>query len=263
VRPWLLGIAHLRVANELRRRSRRPRVQPDPLGIHLASVPDPEPDPSELAWREERRRALRAALAELPRAQRQAVGMAYAQGLSHSEVAGALALPIGTAKTRIRSGLRKLRDNLAPTIGVAGLFVLILVLGERLRTNASTRALDERALRLVVDSEVQPVRMEAARGLPAAVHGTYRGHSGTELAVVTLSNLPPAPAGRTYQAWVQVDGRWISLGTARPDASGNPRLLLIAEDPALAGRPERLEVTLEPEGGSVGPTGPLVMEWSG
>ena len=42
-RAWVLRIAHLRVLNELRRRGRRPRVEPDPEGLCLASVPEPGP----------------------------------------------------------------------------------------------------------------------------------------------------------------------------------------------------------------------------
>ena len=39
VRPWLLQIAHFRIANELRRKSRRPQIQADPEGEKLASIP--------------------------------------------------------------------------------------------------------------------------------------------------------------------------------------------------------------------------------
>ena len=44
VRPWLLQIAHFRIANELRRRSRRPQIEPDPEGERLAGLADPSPD---------------------------------------------------------------------------------------------------------------------------------------------------------------------------------------------------------------------------
>jgi hypothetical protein len=49
------------------------------------------------------------------------------------------------------------------------------------------------------------------------------------------------------------------LGDAIPDASGHARR--IAEHPALASRPDRLEVTLEPETGGMTPSGPVVIAW--
>src|SRR3954470_8054685 len=51
-RAWVLRIAHLRVLNELRRRGRRVRFEPDPEGLRVGSVPEPGPGPPEEAWRE-------------------------------------------------------------------------------------------------------------------------------------------------------------------------------------------------------------------
>ena len=63
--------------------------------------------------REEGGRAL-AALAQLPRRQRDAVLLAYGRGLSAAEIADASAVPLGTAKSRLRLGLQKARESLAP-----------------------------------------------------------------------------------------------------------------------------------------------------
>jgi hypothetical protein len=56
----------------------------------------------------------------LPPTQRRAVDLAFFEDLTHEQVATELHLPLGTAKTRIRSGLRQLRANLAGARGVAG-----------------------------------------------------------------------------------------------------------------------------------------------
>ena len=113
-RPWLLQIARFRILNELRRRRRHPRLQPDPDGLLLAGLPDHGPGPEELAWRESLRPVMRSACKELPRSQRQAVDLAFFKDLSHQEVAAELRIPLGTVKTRIRIGLRKLRGKLTP-----------------------------------------------------------------------------------------------------------------------------------------------------
>ena len=62
----------------------------------------------------ERRRYVQQALALLTAEQRQAIALAYFFGLSQSEIAEQLQLPLGTVKTRIRLGMIKLRDALAP-----------------------------------------------------------------------------------------------------------------------------------------------------
>ena len=60
----------------------------------------------DLAQRQQR---IRRAMAQLPAEQKQALGMAFFQGLSHPEIASTLGEPLGTVKTRIRLGMQKLR----------------------------------------------------------------------------------------------------------------------------------------------------------
>lgn len=63
---------------------------------------------------QERRRYVQQALAVLTEEQRQAIALAYFYGLSQSEIADKLQLPLGTVKTRMRLGMIKLRETLAP-----------------------------------------------------------------------------------------------------------------------------------------------------
>ena len=57
--------------------------------------------------------SVHAALAALPTEQREAVRLAYFQGLTHSEIARQLGIPVGTVKTRLRLAFDKLRVSLA------------------------------------------------------------------------------------------------------------------------------------------------------
>ena len=261
LRPWLLQIAHFRILNELRGRSRRPQLAPDPDGEQLAALADPDPGPAAAAWTEYRRAAVRRALEILPPAQRQALGLAFFDELTHEQVADVLELRLGTAKTRIRTGLLKLREQLAPMMAVLALVLMagLASLLHQQRSDQGAIALDERALDLVTSSDVKPIRLEAAPGVPAETHANYRSRPGTPLAVLSLSKLAPAPAGQVYQAWLRHEGAWVSLGVAVPDADGKARI--VAQGPALAAPAEALQVTLEPALGSTAPSGPLVIAW--
>jgi len=261
LRPWLLQIAHHRILNELRRRSRRPQLAPDADGEQLAALSDSDPGPAAAVWSEYRRSAVRRALELLPPAQRQALGLAFFDELTHEQVADVLQLRLGTAKTRIRAGLMKLREQLVPVLGTLALVLLAGVgaLLHRQDADQSAIALDQRALDLVTSSDVKPIRLEAAPGIPAETHANYRSRPGTPLAVLSLSNLAPAPSGHVYQAWLRHEGVWISLGTAVPQADGRARI--VAQGPPLAAPAETLQVTLEPAPGSAAPSGPLVIAW--
>ena len=260
-RSWLFQIAHFRVLNELRRRSRRPQVEPDPEGLYVTQLPDPDPGPEEIVGRTEDRAALRAALEALPSAQRRAVDLAFFDDLTHEQVAAELNLPLGTAKTRIRGGLQKLRASLAPVLAalVVGLMGLGGLFGIRYHSEQAARQLDERALALLTSSDTLTFRLGAAPGVPAEAHGDYRSRAGEALAVINLSHVPSLPAGRTYQVWVRHGGAWASLGTARPDAQGYTRFIAVGRN--VAALPESLEVTVEPGAGSSAPGGPVILTW--
>jgi len=260
VRPWLLQIAHYRIANELRRKSRRPQIQADPEGEKLASIPEPGPGQSEEVWNAYRHSALRRALEELPPPQRQALGLAFFDQLSHDEIASALKLPLGTAKSRIRAGLRALRLRLAPLVAALAGIAILGAVALRLFSGRAEFARDERALTMLTSSDSEALRLTSPGAPDSRIHGVYRHRPGSPIAVITLSNFPPAPAGRVYRVWALYGGTWIPLGDSVPDSSGHARR--IAEHPALASRPDRLEVTLEPEAAGPSPTGPIQITWT-
>jgi RNA polymerase sigma factor (sigma-70 family) len=256
-RGWVFQIAHFRILNELRRRNRRPQLVEDPDGLRVGEAIDPSPGPDEVLGHETDRATLRKAVEALPPAQRRPVEMAFFDELTHEQVAAALRVPLGTAKTRIRNGLQRLRAGLAPAlsafvIAAAGLGAIVGIHHEQ-----AARALDARALALLTSSETVAVRLTAAPGVPAETHAVYRGHTGAAIAVLSLERFPAAPADQTYQAWVRHGETWTSLGTVRPDGTGSARL--IVEGPAVTMLPDAMEITREPVRGSPVPHGPVIV----
>jgi len=112
VRTWLTHIARHHAIDMLRRRA----VRPDQYALSLDEMtpvaPVPAQDPGELAEHSLRRERIRAAIAQLPADQRQALRLAYFGGYTQTEIAQALKQPLGTIKTRIKLALKKLRDFL-------------------------------------------------------------------------------------------------------------------------------------------------------
>jgi RNA polymerase sigma factor (sigma-70 family) len=103
---WLLTLVHRRAVDVVRREDRR-RTEPlDDAPVAAADTVD-----ESVEVREERRR-VQAALAKLPPDQREALELAYYGGLSQSEVAERLGVPLGTVKSRVFTGLSRLRDLL-------------------------------------------------------------------------------------------------------------------------------------------------------
>ena len=112
VSTWLTGITRHRAIDYLRRRGSRPE-QHSVAWAELA--PSDEPvlsGPAEAASLSFEKARVRNAVAQLPPEQRQVLALAYFQGLTQSQIAQVLDLPLGTVKTRIRLGMKKLRDTL-------------------------------------------------------------------------------------------------------------------------------------------------------
>jgi RNA polymerase sigma-70 factor (ECF subfamily) len=76
----------------------------------------PEDRPAESAQREEQRRSVSSLLRGLPDAQREAVVLAYWAGMTADEIARRSQVPLGTAKSRLRLALSKLRTELEPGV---------------------------------------------------------------------------------------------------------------------------------------------------
>jgi len=110
VRNWVLGIAHHRAVDALRRDGVRTsqNVSDEGLGERLEA---PERTDAEAIRREEASE-VREALEELPAEQTRVIDLAYFGGFTHTEIASMLDLPIGTVKGRMRLGLEKLRGRL-------------------------------------------------------------------------------------------------------------------------------------------------------
>jgi RNA polymerase sigma-70 factor (ECF subfamily) len=258
-RPWLLQIAHFRILNELRRRSRRPQLDESTAGESLDDLPDVHDEPVEQAWRTYRRDALRAAVDRLPPPQRQALSLAFFEDLTHEQVADTLSVPLGTVKTRIRTGLKTLRANL----GVLGLIAILIgiigLIGLRYERQQTGAQRVERALAMVTTSDVTALHLSPSPGVAPEIHGSYRGRPGAPIAVIALEKFQPAPAGKTYQGWALFNGRWSSLGTVNPD--GASKGILVGEGAQFTALPDAVQVTLEPTGGSAAPTGPVIVGW--
>ncbi len=71
-----------------------------------------DPSPDEEVSERERRERVQKTLAELPADQSEVVVLSYIEGLSHSEIAERLGLPLGTVKSRMRLAYQKIRDEL-------------------------------------------------------------------------------------------------------------------------------------------------------
>jgi len=120
VGAWLATIARSRALDMVRARGRRVRAieraaQQSGEGL-AAPIASSGPDPARGAERSEARVLVAQALAALPAPQRTAIELAYFEGLSQSEIAERLSEPLGTIKTRMRTGMEKLRALLSPLV---------------------------------------------------------------------------------------------------------------------------------------------------
>ena len=115
VGPWLFSLARHK-AIDLVRREQNVRKRTADVDLEFEQADD---DVDQEAWLRIRRERVRAAIEELTPLQREALELAFFGGLTHVEVAERLGIPLGTAKTRIRSALLRLRDVLGDSLSDA------------------------------------------------------------------------------------------------------------------------------------------------
>jgi len=111
VATWLLTIARNVAIDAVRVERVRPAELVDLIDV---TQPDTGAGPAELAARRAEVERVIGALRSLPVDQRRAVVLASVHGRTTAEISEIEGIPIGTAKTRLRSGLLKLRTELAP-----------------------------------------------------------------------------------------------------------------------------------------------------
>jgi RNA polymerase sigma factor (sigma-70 family) len=104
---WILTLVHRRAVDIVRREERR---RADPLDDF---VPPTGEATDEEAWLRAQRQVVQEALRKLPPEQRESIELAYYGGFTQSELAEKLGLPLGTIKSRMFAGLKRLRELLA------------------------------------------------------------------------------------------------------------------------------------------------------
>lgn len=260
-RTWLLSIGHHRMLDELRARSRRPQATGD-LFLDQAVLSAEEPLPDEALWLAYQRDAVSEALAALPEPQRAALRLAFFADLTHKEVAKALQVPLGTAKTRIRSGLRLMEQHLGGLVAL-----LLLAMGAAgtwvYHQHGTMDALQRRAVHLLADSQTKALRLVPAGGASVeenGLHATLRSAPGAGLAVLTLTHFPAPSAGTHHALWIRTSQGWLYQPLQPPDSAG--KALQILEAPWMAGWPLELRITEETQSAAL-PSGSTVVHWAG
>lgn len=113
---WLMMMARSRAVDRLRRRRRtdgRLSTAAATEGLLEKAIPSPLEQPARLVEQGDHAERVAAAVACLPAEQRSVIEMAFFEGLTHAEISARANLPLGTAKTRLRLAMQKLRQQLS------------------------------------------------------------------------------------------------------------------------------------------------------
>jgi RNA polymerase sigma factor (sigma-70 family) len=108
VATYLLSMTHHRAVDVVRREENLRRWRTSDEGLELEA--DPKVRVEDEVLTSERRAEVRSALQELPPAQREALLLAYFGGYTQREVAALVGVPLGTVKTRMAAGMRKMKE---------------------------------------------------------------------------------------------------------------------------------------------------------
>jgi RNA polymerase sigma-70 factor (ECF subfamily) len=113
---WLLMLARSRAIDHLRSRARHSRDLERPIEVAF-DCSHAGPNPETEAILRGRQRIIQEVLAHLAPDQLKLLQLAFFDGLSHIEIAEKTGIPLGTIKTRIRTGMMRMRELLEPQVG--------------------------------------------------------------------------------------------------------------------------------------------------
>jgi RNA polymerase sigma-70 factor, ECF subfamily len=108
VRTWVLTIVHNQAIDQLRAAASRRRTQEL---VELSAVTYQPSDAFNEAWLGSRKEQVREALKTLPPTQLEVIELSYFSGYTHAEISALLGLSLGTVKSRLRLGLKKIKDH--------------------------------------------------------------------------------------------------------------------------------------------------------
>src|SRR5881275_157975 len=111
---WMMTIARRRAIDRLRRRQAYSRARERYEKRVVQESQTPRRDGAQALVLNDLRKFLKKSIQALPHLQREAVELAFFNGLSHREIAAATGAPLGTVKTRLELGLQKLTHSLKP-----------------------------------------------------------------------------------------------------------------------------------------------------
>ncbi len=106
LRNWLLAITHFTAVDRLRHEKRQPALDPSSIDDMEAEMLGARNESA--GWQDGT--LLRMLVSQLPPDQATLIDLAFFRGMSHSEIAGETRIPLGTVKTRLRTGIQRLRE---------------------------------------------------------------------------------------------------------------------------------------------------------
>jgi RNA polymerase sigma-70 factor (ECF subfamily) len=112
VRAWLMSVVHHRAVDAVRREEAQRRRAEEIVSLVDVAPEDPAAQVVEELGLPQERAAVREALEDLPPEQREVIELMYFSGMSQTQIAERLGLPLGTVKSRTLLGMRRLRAAL-------------------------------------------------------------------------------------------------------------------------------------------------------